>query len=424
MTLITVLGGSSVSTPQFAEALAEWAGRSQRQVELVLVGRSRDKLIAVATACQRVIGAISRERPVEVRWTMSADEGLTGADVVLNQVRVGGLQARAFDERFPWDLGLPGEETMGPGGFSNAWRTLPVVRDLFERCLASSPRALVVNLTNPAGMVHQVGERIVGCAQVLTLCDSPVTLAQTVATLAGVEAGSGEPRYVGMNHFGWLTSLRTEDHDVLAMALQRSDELAGKIGVDARTVRWLGAVPNPYLRYVYHPQRQLDAQRAKARVRAEELMALESEALEVYGASGSDPRVMVHRRHAAWYAVCVVPVIAAFVEERSIVMPVGTLNRGHLPFLPDDVMVEVTARIAPQQRPQPLTVDPLPLDSRALLVRNAAYERLTVDAILSGDREAAVRALAVNPLVPSVDTARAAVTVIEERFGNLGMSVA
>lgn len=424
MTLIAVLGGSSVSTPQFAEALAKWADRAQRQVELVLVGRSRDKLISVTSACGRVVAAISEKRRVEVRWSTSAEEGLAGADVVLNQVRVGGLQARAFDERFPWDLGLPGEETMGPGGFSNATRTLPVVRDLFERCFAVAPRALIINLTNPAGMVHQVAERIVGCSNVVTLCDSPVSLAETVAAFAGVDAGNCEPRYTGMNHFGWLTSFHSDGHDVLAMALQRSDELAGKIGVDARIVRWLGAAPNPYLRYVYHPQRQLDVQRSKPRVRAEELMALESEALKLYGAEGSDPRAMAQCRHAAWYGVCVVPVIAAFVEERSIVMPVGTLNRGHLPFLPDDVMVEVTARVAPQQQPQPLAADPLPHDSRVMLVRNAAYERLTVDAILNGDREARVRALAVNPLVPSVDTARAAVSVIEDRFARQGMSSA
>jgi len=421
MTRITVLGGSSVSTPQFAEALVEWADRAQREVELVLVGRSRDKLISVTSACHRVVAAISEERRVEVRWSTSADEGLAGADVVLNQVRVGGLQARVFDERFPWDLGLPGEETMGPGGFSNAWRTLPVVRDLFERCLAVAPRALIVNLTNPAGMVHQVAERIVGCSKVVSLCDSPGTLADTVAAFADVDAGNCEPVYTGMNHFGWLTSLRSDGHDVLPMALQRSDELAGKIGVDSRIVRWLGAVPNPYLRYVYHPQRQLDVQRTKRRVRAEELIALESKALKVYGAEGSDPRAIAQRRHAVWYTVCVVPLIAAFVEDRSIVMPVGTLNRGHLPFLPDDVMVEVTARVGPQQ-PQPLTADPLPHDSRAMLVRNAAYERFTVDAILSGDREAGVRALAVNPLVLSVDTACAGVAAIEDRFGRLGMS--
>lgn len=149
MTRIAVLGGSSVSTPQFAEALAGWARESGRDVELVLVGRSTDKLRTVAAACSRVAAKAPGGTGVTVRWSVDIDEGLDGADIVLNQVRVGGLQARAFDERFPWRLGLPGEETMGPGGFSNACRTLPVVRDLFERCAAAAPDALIVNLDEP-----------------------------------------------------------------------------------------------------------------------------------------------------------------------------------------------------------------------------------------------------------------------------------
>jgi 6-phospho-beta-glucosidase len=420
MIRVAVLGGSSVSTPQFADALAGWADGAQQRVELVLVGRSPDKLKFVASACQRVVATTSEQRSVEVRWSTSVDDALAEANIIVNQVRVGGLQARAFDERFPWKLGLPGEETMGPGGFSNAWRTLPVVRELFERCLAVAPQALIVNLTNPAGMVHQVAERVVRCPKVVTLCASPITLAQTVAAFGGADIGNCRWIYTGMNHFGWLTSLGCDSHDVLGAALQRSSELAVRIGVDAKILDWLGAVPNPYLRYVYHPQRQLKTQRAKRRVRAEELASFESEALKVYRAQSSDPRKLVHRRHAVWYEVCIVPLIASVVEGRSIVMPVGTLNRGHLPFLPDDVMIEVTARVGGSQQPQPLAADPMPDDSVAMLVRNSAYERFAVDAIMSQDREAAVRALAVNPLVPSVDIACAGVAAIEDRFGRLG----
>jgi len=127
MTTVAVLGGSSVSTPQFAEALAGWAGRTERRLDLVLVGRSEKKLETTTSACRRVLDQTAGGVAVAVRWSSSVERGLDGARVVLNQVRVGGLQARAFDERFPWELGLPGEETMGPGGFSNATRTLPVV---------------------------------------------------------------------------------------------------------------------------------------------------------------------------------------------------------------------------------------------------------------------------------------------------------
>jgi len=419
MTTIAVLGGSSVSTPQFAEALADWAGRTERRLDLVLVGRSEDKLETTTSACRRVLAQTGGGAVLEVRWSSSVDRGLDGADVVLNQVRVGGLQARAFDERFPRELGLPGEETMGPGGFSNATRTLPVVHQLFERCLAVAPEALIVNLTNPAGMVHAVAERVVGCHSVITLCDSPVTLGEKAAAAAGVEVAECEPKYAGMNHFGWLTSLRSGGRDLLPRALVKADSLADSLGVDPRIVRWLNALPNPYLRYVYHPERQLAAQRAKGVTRAEELLSLESEALRVYADPGGDPREMAHRRHAAWYAVCVVPVIAAVLDDAPITMPIGVLNRGHLPYLPDDVMIEVTSEVG-RGRPRPSAADELPLDTQALLFGNAVYERLAVNAILGGDADARVRALAQNPLVPSVEVARNAVELIDGQPGREG----
>jgi 6-phospho-beta-glucosidase len=419
MIRIAVLGGSSVSTPQLAEALAGWAGESGHNVELVLIGRSKDKLRTVGAACSRVAADTPGGAGVTVRWSVDVDDGVAGADVILNQVRVGGLQARVFDVRFPWRLGLPGEETMGPGGFSNACRTLPVVRDLFARCAAAAPEALIVNLTNPAGMVHQVAERVVGCRRVVTLCDSPVTLAESAASAAGVDPGVCEPVYAGMNHFGWLTSLRCGGQNVLPRALQRAGELADGLGVDPRVLHWLGALPNPYLRYVYHPQRLLKEQKAKGTVRAEELLLLESEALQVYEATDGDPRVIARRRHATWYRVSVVPVIAAIHDAQTMYMPVGVLNQGHLPFLPDDVMIEVTARVG-AGRPEPVPGDDLPLDMQAMLVRNAVYERLTVDAVLDGNREDRVRALSQNPLVSSVDVARSAVEIIEDKFGAPG----
>ena len=124
---------------------------------------------------------------------------------------------------------------MGPGGFSNATRTLPVVQRLFERCLSVAPDALIVNLTNPAGMVHAVAERVVGCSQVITLCDSPVTLGEKAAAAAGVDVAACEPKYVGMNHFGWLTSLRSGGRDLLPQALLEA--AAPREGREKRTWR-------------------------------------------------------------------------------------------------------------------------------------------------------------------------------------------
>ena len=409
MTRIVVLGGSSVSSPQLASALSEWAVTAGERIELVLAGRSTHKLSTVASACRDVV-AESGMVTVDVATDMRA--GLAGADIVINQVRVGGLDGRVFDEGFPWELGLPGEETVGPGGFSLACRTIPVVRDLFTACASVAPDALVINLTNPAGIVHQVAARTTSL-RVLTLCDSPAALIERAARLVGIDPASVRPGYIGTNHAGWLTGLWRDGENLLPAALDRAHEISP--GIDPRVISWLGAVPNPYLRFFYHPDQQLALQQAKGITRAEELRTWEAGVLSAYE-SGGDPRQAAATRQALWYKICVLPVIAALVTQSELTLVVNVTNDSLFPSLPAAATVELTAKIGSEGTVTPLPVDPLASDASALLAANAAYECLTVDAVLGGDRAAKIRALAANPLIPSIAVADKGVDLIEARW--------
>jgi len=400
-------------TPQLARALAFEPDLEDSRLELRLVGRDTRKLDLVVAAADRA--AARGSASVSVTGTTDVDQALTGADIVVNQIRPGGLAGRAFDERFPRALGLPGEETMGPGGFANAWRTLPAVEEIFARCQEVAPAATVLNLTNPAGMVHQVAKR--AQLDMLTLCDSPVTLARVAAAAAGVGAESVVPRYIGTNHGGWLTGLGVGDEDVLPEALERTEVLASHAGVDPELIRRLRAVPNPYLRYLYYPERQLAVQSAKRRVRAEELLDLESEALDAFERD-RDPAEIADKRVAVWYTECVSPVVGALVSGRPLLTIAGVTNGELVPWLPPETMLELPVQLGGDSV-HPSKPDELAPESAALLLENATYESLAVEAILTGDRSGSVRALAANPMVTSIDVAEAAVTAIEREFGAL-----
>lgn len=406
MTRIAVLGGSAVSMPQLAAALAD---EGPAGVELALVGRSPAKLALVAASAR----AAGRDA-VAVSEHTRPEKAIEGAAVVLSQVRVGGLDGRAFDEQFTRDLGIPGEETVGPGGFSSAWRTLPVVRELMERVRRAAPDTLVLNLTNPAGMVQRVSEA--AGLTTITLCDAPLVLAKKLAALLGADPAAARPRYAGLNHCGWITGLEIDGVDRLPDVLAH-DDLGALTGVDADVTAWLGAVPNPYLKYLYHPERQLEAQRSKERVRAQELEELERQALDDY-ARGADPAAAAKRRPAPWYLECVVPLVRSLVAGDSVHTIVDVANCGLLPFLPDETTVEVAAHVE-RGIVSPLAPDPLPADAQSILLQVAAYDQLAVEAILTGDRVGCVRALAAHPLVPSVDVARELVDRIERRHGPL-----
>jgi len=132
MTRLVVLGGSGVATPELLAAIRGIGGRSV-PIEVVLVGRDAEKLACVAGVAR----LLAEDDPLlTVGYSTDAAAALEGADFVLNQVRVGGMKARAFDESFSQELGLAGEETVGPGGFANASRTIPVALEyarLIER---------------------------------------------------------------------------------------------------------------------------------------------------------------------------------------------------------------------------------------------------------------------------------------------------
>ncbi len=387
-----MLGGSGAATPELVACLAESTLTDEGRLDVVLVGRSTEKLARVAGAAN----ALSRGR-IRVSTATNVVAGVTGADFVVNQVRVGGLAARAYDESFPHGLGIPGEETVGPGGFANALRTLPVVGRLASVIEREAPAAWVINLTNPAGIVQQLLERTTRLKAV-SVCDSPVTLVEQA--LAAV--GGGTPEYVGLNHAGVLCGLYDGVRDLLPAALDAYASSAVS-PVAGEIVRTLGVLPNAYMRYYYAPEVMLEAQRQK-RSRAEELLSLEQEMLDAYKRPVGRRPEPLKRRGAAWYAKGVVPVIEALAGVRSIEMVVCSRNGASLPWLPPDAAVEMPTTIDEGGLAGRRAAYPGP-DTAGLLAALAAYEQLTLEGVLEQNEAKLVRALMSNPLVPSYATA-------------------
>jgi 6-phospho-beta-glucosidase len=96
--------------------------------------------------------------------------------------------------------------------------------------------------------------------------------------------------------------------------------------------------------------------------------------------------------------------VASLVADDGEVHVVDVRNAGTLAGLQDDDVVEVPARVgaagavALEQRP-------LAPELLGLVQHVAAYERLAVEAALSGDRSVARKALLAHPLVGQVEPA-------------------
>jgi len=405
---LVVVGGSGASTPELIDALAAWPGGPDRRpsLEVVLQGRSAEKLALVAAACRRRLPPGTDD--IVVSSETDLDRALNGADVVLVQVRVGGLDARIFDENFPRAFGIPGEETQGPGGFANAMRTIPTLAATWDRIAARAPRALVINLTNPSGMVAASMIRTTGL-NVVSICDAPVTFIEAISKATGRAEADVRAGYVGLNHAGFWAG---PDAATLMSAASATS------GVDPLDIETLGALPTPYVRFYLHPDRQLAAQLASTESRAQVLKRLEAEMLGQY-AGGVEPAAQ-SRRGALWYGVSVVPLLDAVLHGSDDTFILGLPNAGDVPWAPPGVIVEIPTRVAVGGTFRRDRAAGLPTPAADLLARHAAYEALAVEALagatdprsLAPRRTALVRALAVNPMVPTSAVAEGIVDAI------------
>ena len=409
-TKIAVVGGGSTYTPELVDGIARRSTRLTAD-ELVLFDIDATRLEIVGGLAERMLRRGGW--PGRLTLTTRRAEALDGADFVLIQLRVGGQQARLVDETLPNEFGTIGQETTGPGGFAKALRTVPVLLEIAEEVAQrSAPGAWIVDFTNPVGIATRAllddGHRAIG------LCNVAIGLQRRFAERFGVDPDVVELEHVGLNHLSWERAVRVNGVDRLPELVDAdAADLGEMVGVPGAVVSAQRALPSYYLRYYYCQGEVLTEQR-DGHHRAEEVMQIEHDLLEMYRDPKLDtkPELLEHRG-GAFYSEAAAQLIASLNDGRGDIQVVDTYNRGALPDLPTDVVVEVPARIT-RDGATPLAQAPLAPDMHGLVEAARAYEELTIAAAKSGDRVLALRALAANPLVPDWATAEALLAALLE----------
>jgi 6-phospho-beta-glucosidase len=300
--------------------------------------------------------------------------------------------------------GCIGQETTGPGGFAKALRTVPVVLEIAEEVATrGAAGAWIVDFTNPVGIVTQAlldeGHRAIG------LCNVAIGFQRRFAKHFDVLPEEVELEHVGLNHLSWERAVRVNGEDRLPELLEDGlDQMAELVELPAHLIRLLGALPSTYLRYYYMTQSVLDEQRSKPS-RAEEVIAIERNLLELYTDSSLDTKpAVLERRGGAYYSEAAAQLVASLHTGEGDVQVVDVRNEGAIPNLAAADVVEVCARVD-RDGARPLEVAPLEPDMLGLVEHAKAYERLAVHAALTGDRSVALKALLTNPLVGDYRTA-------------------
>ena len=408
---IVVIGGGSSYTPELIEGLLNrYHEMPVASLWLVDIEEGKEKVEIIAGLARRMIAKAGLT--IEVVATLDRESALRDADFVCSQFRAGCLDARISDERISLKYGLIGQETNGLGGFANACRTIPIALEIAADMERLCPDAWLLNFTNPSGMVTEAILRH-SRIKAVGLCNVPVIMQKGITTLLQcADEKEVVMQVAGLNHFIFVRQILHKGKEWLPEVIAEIN--AGRDPLVPRNIppfRWpshllqgLGMIPCAYLRYYYMKDDLLRQELAEAGgegTRGEVVKQLEKTLFDQY----RDPHLAVkpkalEGRGGQYYSEAACELMNAIYNDKRIIMHVNTRNNGAINGLPDDCAVEVSSLIT-ASGPLPLNVAPFPEDTLRLLQLMKSFERLTIEAALTGNRHTAWRALMLNPLIVS-----------------------
>jgi 6-phospho-beta-glucosidase len=406
---VAVIGGGSTYTPELVNGFLARTDRFPLQ-ELWLMDIDAARLEIVGGFARRM--AEFKGLPFKVVLTTDQREAIRGASYVITQLRVGQMEARRRDEYLGRRHGLIGQETTGVGGMAKALRTIPVILKIAADMRALAPSALLVNFTNPSGLVTQALSQYAPDVSAVGVCNAPFTTAMTI--IAELEQATGKHidshrtrlQTLGLNHLSWHRGFTVDGEDVWPQVI------AGEVAAlkaeedpewDPHMIEVLRMIPNSYLQYYYYTDKKLASQQAWPPSRAEEVIEIEKDLLCEYANPNlTEPPSDLMLRGGAYYSTVATQLLNAHYNDLGEMHVVNTRNNGAVKEWPADWVLEMPAKVS-RKGVEPLLAEPLPPVCFGLIAQVKAYELLTVEAAVHGDRDAAYQALLAHPLGPKAD---------------------
>ncbi len=166
------------------------------------------------------------ETATDIRYRAEPDlaRALIGADVVVISILPGPLEAMAADLAIPAQFGIVQSvgDTVGPGGFVRALRSIPMMAQIGAAIGEHAPNAHVCNLTNPmsvlTGTLHAIypGIRAWGeCHEVTKLREIAAWLGNRQRPGTGYTHRDVQVNVLGLNHFTFVDAISLDGMDLM-----------------------------------------------------------------------------------------------------------------------------------------------------------------------------------------------------------------
>lgn len=361
------------------------------------------------------------------------DDALNGADFVVLSILPATFKEMRSDVHAPEKYGIFQSvgDTVGPGGVLRAMRTVPIYEDFAKRIKAICPDAWVINFTNPMSICTKTLYDVFPEIKAFGCCHEVFHAQEFLACVAKEMLNlnvTREDMYTdacGINHFTWITEARYKDIDLLALLPEFTDKFfeegysefpgdrfafrkdcfqyGNKVKMDLyRKHGALAAAGDRHLvEFMNNSYYLKDRETVKNWAfnltsvdwRENDQRQKIAESIEM--AEGRKPFPVVKSQEIA------VDLMKAVMGFETIVSNVNMPNRGQMPQLPENAIVETNCVFSNGQV-KPVTAKPLPNSVLNLVYRNCENIELTYEGIKERNLQKLYLAFMNQPLCSSL----------------------
>lgn len=442
---VVIVGGGSTYTPDMMELMCV-VKKSFPLKKIVLYDIDKERQDLVGKYGEILFNEYYPELE-KYHYTTIHEEAFKDIDFAFVQIRAGGLESRNIDEKIPLKYNCIGQETCGAGGLSYGIRSIPQIIELVKNIRKFSSNAWIINYSNPAAIVAEATKRIFpNDNRIVHICDMPIQIMDTYLPLVNRTRSNIEPRYYGLNHFGWFTHLydKKTGEDVLPEILHQvvneNDKVISLINrMYNHDSHWREtftfhskmiqdfpySLPNTYLQYYLYPNEMLKHYTSTF-TRYDEVKAGREKRVKEYCQGIIDKGIMKGTEYDLSKRFCMDlkpssssstiaynDVHATYIIELAVsiaynlkdIFLVLIKNDGIIPNIDSGMMLEVACRVG-KNGIEPLNIGPIPQFEKGLLENQYACEKLIVDAVFEKSYQKALQSFVLNRTINDTDAAK------------------
>lgn len=389
---------------------------------IVLVDVNPHALAAVKKSAEQYISDKGLKYSIEA--TTDRKSALKNADFCIISIEVGNrYELWEQDWHIAQQYGIKQVygENGGPGGIFHALRILPPILDICEDVSNICPECFVFNLSNPMISISMTIKQKYPQLKLIGLCHEISSFVVHLPKMLHLDFEQMAIKAGGLNHFSVLleAKLRDTGEDVYPKIKELVPEYfcqTEERGLFMTIFKYFGVIPNTtdshFGEYIPWAQEVADHKG---------ILNFYSNYIEECKSYVVDPLKRLSEGTQPEEYWRVVPIIEGIVtdsghEELAVNIP----NDGFVPNLPGNVFVEVPA-VVDSKGVHGIKLDMMPVGFGALLSNRVGVLNATVEAALTGTREAVLQALLVEPVVDSVSAAEKTLdTVLDYQKDFLG----